>query len=75
MVLVTLTLFSRSPHFKVIILEKIVNSAFSELCLLNQWGFLHQTGIGALFGDRNEIDFKDLDLVFTLTITLCNFKV
>ena len=78
MILVTLIFFSRPPHFKVIIFKKNVNSAFSELCLLNQRLFLHQTCIDTcnLFGDRKEcIKFKDPDLILTVTTALCIFKV
>ena len=75
MILVTLTIFSRTPHFKVIILKKPVKSAFSELCFLNQWGFLHQPCMDTLFGDRKELDFNDSDLIFTVATALCNFKV
>ena len=53
------TWFSRSSSLK-----KTVNSAFSELCILNQWVFHHQTCIDTLFGDRKELDFDDIDPIF-----------
>ena len=62
MILVTLTLFS--------------NSAFSELCSLSQWGFLHQTYIDTLLEtEKSSLDFNDPDLIFMVTTALCNFKV
>ena len=40
MILVTLTSLSRSFHFQGHHILETVKSAFSEVCLLNQWGFL-----------------------------------
>ena len=50
MILVNLTLLSWSPHFQGHHPLKTVYSAFSELCVLNQWDFFHQTCIDTLFG-------------------------
>ena len=52
MILVTLTDFQGRLIFHPF---KTVKSAFSELCLLNQWLDLHQTCIDTLFGDRKEL--------------------
>ena len=68
-------LIFKSPIFQGHHPLKTVKSAFSELCLLNQWMDLDQTRIDSLFCDRKTlIRFDDLDFILKVTTALCNLK-